>query len=46
MDVEKEMEAQFAEVQAALSKLPTHKIPAEEASKIHEMSQVGRTNCC
>jgi len=45
MDVEKEMEAQFAEVQAALSKLPNNKIPAEEASKIHEMSQANIQRC-
>ncbi|XP_005112270.1 histone deacetylase complex subunit SAP130-A [Aplysia californica] len=45
MEVEKDMEAQFAEVQAALSKLPSHKIPGEEAVKIHEMSQANIQRC-
>ena len=40
MDVEKDMETQFAEVQVALSKLTNHKHASDEITKIHEMSQV------
>ena len=39
MDVEKDMQEQFSEVQAALAQIPSHKISSDEAIKIHEMSQ-------
>ena len=40
MEVEKDVETQFAEVQAALNTLPHPRGATEDNLKIHEMSQV------
>ncbi|CAL1527860.1 unnamed protein product [Lymnaea stagnalis] len=45
MDVERDMQEQFSEVQAALAQIPTHKMNSEEAIKIHEMSQANIQRC-
>lgn len=45
MEVEMDMEKQFSEVQASLSKIPTQKVPSDEAGKIHEMSQANIQRC-
>ncbi|XP_059163699.1 histone deacetylase complex subunit SAP130-A-like [Physella acuta] len=45
MDVEKDMQEQFSEVQAALAQIPSHKISSDEAIKIHEMSQANIQRC-
>ncbi|BFZ06116.1 hypothetical protein BsWGS_09156 [Bradybaena similaris] len=45
MEVEREMEEQFAAVQAALVQIPSSRISNEEAVKIHEMSQANIQRC-
>ncbi|KAH9508731.1 hypothetical protein Btru_049757 [Bulinus truncatus] len=45
MDVEKDIQVQFSEVQAALAQIPSHKMTSEESLKIHEMSQANIQRC-